>query len=117
MEVTLNAFALFKIFRVTRIIGIINKLKFTSTEKSQLKILYTLFLLFLFHHLIACLLWYLFSLEKYWIPPKDFGYLQLDYMQTAPFVNSIEQNYFLMFYHATFIFNMVDVAPVTYKEL
>ena len=75
VESWISSFALFKIIRVTRIVGIINKLKFTATEKSQLKILYVLFLLFLFHHLIACSLWDLFSLEKYWIPPKDFGYL------------------------------------------
>ena len=38
-------------------------------------------------------------------------------MEKAPKANSLAQNYFLMFYHATFIFNMVDVAPVTYTEI
>ena len=38
-------------------------------------------------------------------------------MKTAPFENTLAQNYFLMFYHATFIFNMVDVAPITYTEI
>lgn len=38
-------------------------------------------------------------------------------MEVAPQENSLIQNYFLMLYHATFIFNMVDVAPVTYTEI
>ena len=38
-------------------------------------------------------------------------------MAVAPYENSLIQNYFLMLYHATFIFNMVDVAPVTYTEI
>ena len=45
------------------------------------------------------------------MPPKDFGYMELDFMEKAPFVNTLAQNYFLMFYHAAFIFNMVDVGP------
>ena len=106
-----------KIFRITRVTGIINKLKVSAADKSAMKILYVLFLLFLFHHMLACALWFIFSIEKYWVPPKDFGYLQLDFMEVAPFENTLAQNYFLMFYHATFIFNMVDVAPVTYTEI
>ena len=38
-------------------------------------------------------------------------------MKHAPQVNTLWQNYFLMLYHATFIFNMVDVAPRTYTEI
>lgn len=41
----------------------------------------------------------------------------MDFMEAAPSDNSLVQNYFLMIYHATFIFNMVDVAPVTYTEI
>ena len=41
----------------------------------------------------------------------------MDFMKVAPQENSLIQNYFLMLYHATFIFNMVDVAPVTYTEI
>ena len=41
----------------------------------------------------------------------------MDFMEVAPQENSLIQNYFLMLYHATFIFNMVDVAPVTYTEI
>ena len=41
----------------------------------------------------------------------------MDFMKIAPFKNTLAQNYFLMFYHATFIFNMVDIAPVTYTEI
>lgn len=71
----LTSFGLFKIFRITRVTGIINKLKVSSEEKAKMKVLYVLFLLFLFHHMLACILWFLFSFEKYWVPPKDFGYL------------------------------------------
>ena len=71
----LTAFALFKIFRITRVTGIINKLKVSASEKSSMKMLYVLYLLFLFHHMIACSMWFIFSIERYWVPPKDFGYL------------------------------------------
>ena len=59
----LTSFGLLKIFRITRISGIINKLKVSAEDKSAMKILYVLFLLFLFHHMIACALWFLFSIE------------------------------------------------------
>lgn len=80
----LKSFGLFKIFRITRVTEIINKLKVSAAEKARMKVLYVLFLLFLFHHMLACILWFLFSFEKYWVPPKDFGYLQLDFMEAAP---------------------------------
>ena len=61
IESWIDVFGLFKIFRVTRVVGIINKLKLSSSDKAQLKILFSLYLLFLFHHMIACNLWWLFS--------------------------------------------------------
>ena len=62
-------------------------------------------------------LWFIFSLEKYWVPPKDFGYMIFDFMDTATVEYSLLENYFLMFYHATFVFNMVDVTPRTYISI
>ena len=73
--------------------------------------LYVLYLLVLAHHIITCFLWLLFSYEKYWVPPKDFGYLIFDYMETATIEYSFFENYLMMIYYATFVFNMVDVAP------
>ena len=82
-----------------------------------MKMMYVLYLLVLFHHIIACFLWFIFSLEKYWVPPKAFGFLIFDFMETATIEYSLLENYFLMFYHATFVFNMVDVAPRTYTSI
>ena len=79
--------------------------------------MYVLYLLVLYHHLIACFLWFLFSYEKFWVPPKEFGNLFFDYVETATIEHSFSLTYFNMFYHSTFVFNMIDVAPVTYMEI
>ena len=63
VEMLLSGLGMFKILRVTRISGIINKLESSAAEKSSMKVLYVLYLLFLFHHIIACELWWTFSLE------------------------------------------------------
>ena len=108
---------LFKILRLARISEIIDKLDITAPEKASLKMIFVLYLLTLYHHVIACFLWFIFSIEKYWVPPKDFGYLVFDYMETATVEYSLMENYLVMLYHSTFIFNGVDVAPVTGLEM
>ena len=113
----LSSFGLFKILRVMRISEIIDKLNITAPSKASMKMIFVLYLLTLYHHVIACFLWFIFSIEKYWVPPKDFGYLVFDYMETATIEYSLLENYLVMLYHATFIFNGVDVAPVTGKEI
>ena len=113
----LGAFGLFKIWRITRIKEIIDKLTITAAEKALLKMVYILYLLILYHHVIACFLWFSFKHHKQWVPPKDFGYLIFDYMETNTVLYSLLENYMMMFYYSCFIFNGVDIAPIEASEI
>ena len=41
-----------------------------------MKILNTIFILFIYVHAIACVLWYVFKQEQIWVPPLDFMYVE-----------------------------------------
>ena len=62
-------------------------------------------------HVIACILWKLFSQDKVWIPPKEFGEMNINYMDDALINTELVKNYFVMVYYATFAFNLIDIAP------
>ena len=52
-----------------------------------------------------------------WVPPKDFGYMIVDYMETNTVDYTMLENYMVMFYYSCFIWNGVDIAPVTQREI
>ena len=78
---------------------------------------FILYLLGLYMHVVGCLLWTLFRYNKVWVPPNDFGSVNLDYMVNAHIDNTFFYNYINMVYHATFAFNLVDIGPRSALEL
>ena len=62
-------------------------------------------------HVVACILWKLFMQDKVWVPPKEFGGMNLNYMEDAALLNPFFHNYISMVYYATFAFNLIDIAP------
>ena len=71
------------------------------------------FILILYIHVIACLLWKVFSIEQTWIPAVDFIYVESRIFdeQTA-----FGKKYFSMCYHAIMVFGLNEVAPRTGLE-
>ena len=107
----LNLFGFLKMWRVLRIRVVIAQTNYTKDFKAFLRILFILLLLTLYMHVIACILWKLFSQDKVWIPPKEFGELNINYMDDALLNTKLIRNYFVMVYYATFAFNLIDIAP------
>ena len=104
-------------WRVLRIRVIIAQTNYSKDFKAFLKILFILLLLGLYMHVIACILWKLFSQDKVWIPPKEFGEINTDYMGDALQDQAFIRNYFVMVYYATFAFNLIDIAPQSMLEI
>jgi len=69
---------MFKIVRVRRISKMISNLNQSQELKAQLKRLNTIFILFIYVHALACILWYFFKQESVWVPPLDFMYVVTD---------------------------------------
>ena len=65
-----------KILRIRRISKIIGNLNQTQETKALFKVLNMVFILIVYIHIIACLLWKVFSIEKNWIPAVDFIYVE-----------------------------------------
>ena len=71
------------------------------------------FILILYIHVIACLLWKVFSIEKTWIPAVDFIYVESRIFDEA---TSFGKKYFSMCYHAIMVFGLNEVAPRSLLE-
>ena len=79
----LNVFAYVKMWRVLRIRTVISQTNYTSGFKTFLNMLFILFLLWLYMHVIGCILWKLFRVDREWVPPNEFGNMPMDYMDDA----------------------------------
>ena len=70
----LSLITMLKIVRVTRINVIISNLNVKQDLKAMLKVIYLIFILFLYLHVYACFFWYIVVITYQWVPPLDFIY-------------------------------------------
>jgi hypothetical protein len=68
---------LLKIVRIFRLKAVIRNATLAITEKTYLKIVNVILEIVIVWHMIACLLWLVFSQEKVWWPPTDYSYYGL----------------------------------------
>ena len=113
----LQYFGFLKIVRILRMNRVIANCNFSSETKAMLKIMYILYLLIFYMHFVACILWIIFKIDKVWVPPVYFGDLRFKFMEETEKSTDILNTYFLMVYHATFSFNLVDIAPNSAREI
>ena len=102
-----------KLQRIRRLAKIISNLNQTQKTKAFLKVLNMVFLLVLYIHVIACLLWKALSSQQTWIPPVDFMFLECTLFDQK---TSFAKQYFSMCYHAIMVFGLNEVAPSTTFE-
>lgn len=72
---------LLKLFRIRRIPKLISSSTADKETKMNFKVLFIVFILCIWVHCIACLLWSIFllqPLENRWIPPLDFMFVETD---------------------------------------
>ena len=77
-----------------------------------LKVLKLIFFLIIYIHCLACLFYYVVSVEKEWIPNLDFIY-----GETELFSKEIEIRYWTSMYHAVLMFGVNEVVPRTTFEI
>ena len=71
-------------------------------------------MLFLFLHLLACMIYTTVDSSRIWVAPLDYGYLQTDVWykdRSSSFV------YLKMLYHSALVFALVDITPRSPTEL
>lgn len=73
---------------------------------------YLVFMLFLYIHVFSCFLWYVFKIQKEWIPPLNFIYGETDIW----YKGSLYQ-YVFMLYYGVMAFGRNEIAPSTSFEL
>ena len=84
----------------------------TQETKAFLKVAEMVFFLILYIHILACLLWLCFSIDRTWIPAVDFIYAK-----TALFEEELLKRYLSMCYHAIMVFGLNEVAPRAVVEI
>jgi CRP-like cAMP-binding protein len=65
------------------------------------------FMLIMYIHILACILWLVFKQEQVWIPEADFIYAE-----TKLYKEHFIKQYLSMAYHAIMVFGINEVAPV-----
>lgn len=64
---------LLKVFRLRKVGKMIRDFNTTKEMKAGLQILFMTFLLVIYSHVIACIMWYMMKTDKLWVPAVDFG--------------------------------------------
>lgn len=108
----MSLFGFLKMQRIRRINKIIGNLNTTQETKAFLKVAKMVFLLILYIHILACILWLVLSRDKVWIPEADFIYAE-----TKLFHEHFGKQYLSMCYHAIMVFGINEVAPVMETEV
>lgn len=105
-------FGLFKVMRITRLNKIIDQLNMKEDQKMMLKLIKLFFFLVLFVHVSACTWFWIISLEKKWMPPLDWMYLESDL-----FESSNSKMFWTSLYHSVLMLNANELGPRTELEL
>jgi len=73
---TLKLLKIFKVTRITRFTKVIQKLELKEDQKAIVKIFKLILTLLLIMHIIGCIWFIVVSVERKWVPPLDFIYVQ-----------------------------------------
>lgn len=103
---------LLKIIRIRKISKMIVNLTLPQESKATLKLVFIVFTLVLYIHVIACLLWFLFSLNEMWVPPLDFIFVG-----TTLYESDFVYQYATCMYHSALVFGLVEIAPMLTTEI
>lgn len=105
-----------KLFRVTRISVVIRNFNAKSDFKAFLKVLWLVFSLFLYNHVIACLWYYVIIVEEVYIPNKDFLFGGTIYVYEI-YTGDLLRRYFICYYIAFYLISIGEMTPRTELEL
>jgi len=108
---TVKALSLLKLTRLLRLGRLITFIRFNKGFKHGLRVIILLLYLFLLLHWIACFGYYVYSIDKVWLPPKDID------RQFTLLYESKTRGYGIMFYYATLSLLGGDNLPTSSHEM
>ena len=106
----LPIFGMLKLFRVFRISMVIRNLTIKSSAKSMLKVLWLIFGLFLYLHVLACLWYYIIKDSEEWLCNFDFVFGGSHYLFEV-YSGSFIRRYLRCFYIAFYIIAIGEMVP------
>jgi len=99
----------------------------TIEDKALMQVMYYAFLIFVYTHIMACVMWYALKTDQQWIPAVDFGLVDiknhLDYRMRGDEVVLLSENYVLLYewftswYNSAISFALVEVNARTENQL
>ena len=105
-----------KLVRVTRINVVIRNLNAKSDFKAFLKVLWLVFSLFLYNHVIACLWYYIIIIKEIYVPNKDFIYGGTTYVFEI-YTGDMMRRYFICYYIAFYLISIGEMCPKSELEM
>ena len=106
----LPIFGMLKLARVFRISMVIRNLNVKSSTKSLLKVLWLIFGLFLYLHVLACLWYYVIKDTEQWLCNFDFVFGGSHYLYEV-YSGSFARRYLRVFYIAFYIIAIGEMVP------
>lgn len=105
----------------------IRDLPITIEDKALMQVMYYAFLIFVYTHIIACIMWFGLKTDQRWIPAVDFGDVDiknhLDYRMRGDEVELLSENYVLLYewftswYNSAISFALVEVNARTENQI
>lgn len=123
---------LLKALRLKKILKKIRDMPISIEDKAMMQVLYYAFLIFVYTHIIGCIMWLALKSDERWIPAVDFGSVDakvhLDYRfrrysSGPPDVIELEPDYIMMYewmsawYNAAIGFALVETNPRTQSQI
>ena len=127
-----KVFKLLKVFRLRKVFQMIRNLKSSKETKAGLQIAFYTFLLVIYTHVVACIMWYMMKTGKKWVPAVDMGSLatrvQLKPADlNEPWAGTAEQDldpysrfvyqYLTVWYNSAIAFMLVEVNARTHTQM
>jgi hypothetical protein len=112
----LQLFGLLKLLRVQRISSVILNLNTSQEVKAGLKVIYLVFQMFLYIHVMGCIWYFVVSIEESWIPNLDFIWFGSAQVYDV-YYTEISRSYWTSFYIGFYLFGVGEVCPRTETEI
>lgn len=112
----LQFLGILKIIRLVRISGVIMNLNTSQETKALCKVVYLIFTMFMYIHLMACMWYIIVSENEDWIPNMDFIWFGNPQVYDFYYTHWV-RSYISSLYTAFYLFGVGEVCPRTVSEL
>ena len=115
----LTLLKIFKVTRITRFSKVIQKLELKEDQKAMVKIFKLILTLLLIMHIIGCIWFFLVTVDRLWVPPLDFIYVQrVGYYRFYDYEEVTEwYQYMVVLYMAVLALGGNEMGPRTTPEI